>query len=151
MPRPLLLLAALLVALLCGAVLLRGMAMQGKAGGVPHFAGSAQASDRGAREVTASAAGDAAQPPESPRKDAWKRATVELFSAPWCPNCKKARAWLQRNAVPFREYDVDHDLSARKRWKQLTPERNVPVLLVNGQTFIGFSPPLIRAALNAGP
>jgi glutaredoxin 3 len=61
-------------------------------------------------------------------------AIVELFGAAGCPYTTELREHLVWNGVPFVEYDVESDASARARLLALTGGRGaVPVLVEEGR------------------
>ena len=81
---------------------------------------------------------------------------VILFSTQWCPACKKARAYFTQKRIPFREMDVQKDPRAAQLYMEVVKRFKlkaglVPVIIVNGRVFGGFSPQHIEAALAAGP
>ena len=45
------------------------------------------------------------------------RAEPELvmYCTQWCPDCRRAREWLDRHGIPYREVDVSRDPEARER------------------------------------
>ena len=63
--------------------------------------------------------------------------SVILFSTSWCPYCKKAREYLNRNQIEFVEFDVEEDRKARHVYDRLNSD-GVPVLLVKGKYVDGF-------------
>ncbi len=85
-----------------------------------------------------------------------RQVNVILFSTQWCPACKKARAYFTQRRIPFREMDVQKDPQAAQLYMRVVKSARlkpglVPVIVVNGRVFGGFSPPHIEAALKAGP
>lgn len=83
-------------------------------------------------------------------------AQVVLFSTVWCPSCKSARRFFQSKGVPFKELDVEKDQQAQQQYMALQRAYNlrkgvVPLIIVNGRIFQGFSQPQVEAALAAGP
>ncbi len=62
---------------------------------------------------------------------------VELFSTSWCPHCVRARAFLSREGIRYREYDVEADRDALARMRALHPSGGVPFLLVDGTDHVG--------------
>lgn len=52
---------------------------------------------------------------------------VVVYCTPWCPDCKKARAWLNEHGVPFSEVDIfsnpgaEEQVRAWNNGKLLTP------------------------------
>jgi glutaredoxin len=81
---------------------------------------------------------------------------VFLFTTAWCPSCRSARQFFQQKGVPFRELDVEKDAQAQQQYLALQQQYRlrqgvVPLIIVNGRIFQGFSKPQIEAALAAGP
>lgn len=80
-----------------------------------------------------------------------RAAQVELYTTSWCPRCNEARAYLQQQGIPFREYDVEKDPAADRRRKTLDPRNGVPLAVINGHKILGFSPDAYQQALGATP
>ena len=78
-------------------------------------------------------------------------AEVELFVTQSCGYCTMARNYLNAKGIPFAEYDIEEDSSARQRKRRLDPRRGVPLAVINGQTILGFSPAAYDAALAVRP
>jgi glutaredoxin len=62
--------------------------------------------------------------PESWEADALKaslaeippvEADVVMYCTPWCPDCRKARAYLRERGIEFAEVDISRDRAAAKR------------------------------------
>lgn len=64
--------------------------------------------------------------------------TVILYSAGWCGVCKQARAYMQRQGIPYREFDVEKTARGRKDFRRLGGT-GVPVILIGRQRMNGFS------------
>jgi len=93
--------------------------------------------------------GAVGQPSESKPK-------VFLFTTTWCPSCRTARQFFTQKGVPFLELDVEKDPQAQQQYLALQQQYRlrqgvVPLIIVNGRIFQGFSRPQIEAALAAGP
>jgi glutaredoxin len=65
---------------------------------------------------------------------------VEIYRTSWCKYCELARSFFESHGIPFREHDVETDLGAAARKKRLTPEGGVPVVKIEGQVILGYSP-----------
>ncbi len=78
-----------------------------------------------------------------------KENQVEVYGTSWCPACVKVRQYLHSKGIPFRDYDVDTDPSARARWAGMAPSRSVPLVVVNGQRMLGFDSAWIQSALRS--
>lgn len=72
---------------------------------------------------------------------------VILYSTAWCGYCKKARALLNENNIPFYEYDIEKSEEGNAQHKKLGG-RGVPVLLINGEVIKGYNPTRILALAN---
>ena len=66
------------------------------------------------------------------------QSNVVLFSAAWCGYCRKAKAFLARRQVPYREFDIDTD-QGMAAFIGAGGRGGVPLLLVDGQRVGGFS------------
>lgn len=65
-------------------------------------------------------------------------AEVTMYSASWCGYCDKARAYFERNDIPFTEYDVEDSRKGRRDHEQMDTD-SVPVILVGDKRMVGFS------------
>ncbi|MFZ2406741.1 MAG: glutaredoxin family protein, partial [Methylobacter sp.] len=73
---------------------------------------------------------------------------VDLYVTSWCPYCKKAIAFLDKNKIAYKKYDIEEDLYAADRKKTLAPEyRGVPLAVINGVAIRGFSEARYQQAL----
>lgn len=63
---------------------------------------------------------------------------VIMYSTSWCKYCKKARRYFQANHIAYIDYDVEKDLVAKRRYKELGAT-GVPVILFGNKRMNGFS------------
>jgi len=57
-------------------------------------------------------------------------ARLELYGTARCPYTQEMREWLEWLGHEFVEYEVDADIAARRRLRELSGgQRNVPVLI----------------------
>jgi glutaredoxin len=63
----------------------------------------------GKKSVVAAKPEVQAQPYERPDVD------VILYCTPWCPSCRRARAFFNERGIPFHEYDITKDRVAAGR------------------------------------
>ena len=63
-------------------------------------------------------------------------AAVVVYSAGYCAYCERAKALLERKAVPFTEIMVDQDPARRAEMVQRTGRRTVPQIFI-GETHVG--------------
>ncbi|MBI4912809.1 MAG: glutaredoxin family protein [Acidobacteria bacterium] len=90
---------------------------------------------------------------------------LQVFSAPWCPDCRRLDRWLLDQGVPHQKVDIEADPEAAERLERETGKRAIPFLLVNGKAWVRgyhrelpsrFDPALLvqelrTAAFPAGP
>lgn len=76
-----------------------------------------------------------------------KRHKVEIFTTDWCPYCKSAVNFLKANNIPFTEYDIEKDASAKRRKNQLDSRPGVPFAIVDGKEIHGYNPLAYKEAL----
>ena len=61
-------------------------------------------------------------------------ASVEIYTADYCPYCHRAKALLRRKNVDFTEFDVTADPEGRATMSQRAGGRTtVPQIFINGQ------------------
>lgn len=63
---------------------------------------------------------------------------VVMYSASWCGVCKKAKKYFRRNAIPFKEYDIEKSKKAKRKYQELGAT-GVPVIIVGRKRMNGFS------------
>jgi len=78
--------------------------------------------------------------------------SVVVYSAVWCGYCKKAKAWLTQNQVPFIERDVEKtpgaqaELSAKLKASGVAGG-GIPVIDWGGSLVVGFDVPSLERLL----
>ncbi|PYX55869.1 MAG: NrdH-redoxin [Acidobacteria bacterium] len=61
-------------------------------------------------------------------------AKLELYGTRRCPHTREMREWLEWKRSDFLEYDVEADVGARQRMRELSAgQRSVPVLVEDGK------------------
>ncbi len=75
--------------------------------------------------------------------------SVTLYGASWCPSCRQTRTWLEQKGIPYVDKDIDESMVARQTLRQLNPSGTIPVIDVDGQILVGYSPPAIERAIRA--
>jgi glutaredoxin len=59
---------------------------------------------------------------------------IELFGTARCPHTQEMRDWLEMRRREFIEYDVEVDVAARQRMRDVANgQRNVPLLVEGGR------------------
>lgn len=74
---------------------------------------------------------------------------IVLYGADWCPDCRRAKAFLRENELNFQHIDVDQDPEATETVTQLNNgKRIIPTILINGEAFSNPDNTTLRQALN---
>lgn len=63
---------------------------------------------------------------------------VKIYTTPTCGYCHQAKNFLTELGVSYTEHDVSRDRAAAEEMVRLTGQMGVPVIVVDGQTVIGF-------------
>lgn len=74
----------------------------------------------------------------SSKRDTGSDKTVVMYSADWCGVCKEAKAYFQKNNIPFKDYDVENSAKARREFRSMGG-KGVPIILVGKRRMNGFS------------
>lgn len=60
---------------------------------------------------------------------------ITMYGADWCPDCRRAKAFLSDNNISYDYIDVDLDESATKRVESINKgKRIIPTLIINGKS-----------------
>lgn len=62
----------------------------------------------------------------------------KFFTMPGCPHCREARAFLDRRAPVYVEFDISHDAEALREMLTLTGRTEVPTLVAGYEAVVGF-------------
>ena len=62
---------------------------------------------------------------------------VTLYTTEWCGVCKRAKAFMKQNGVPFREWDVEKTEYGAIKFRQLGGS-GVPLITVGSEKMLGF-------------
>jgi thioredoxin reductase (NADPH) len=61
---------------------------------------------------------------------------IKLYGADWCPDCRRAKAFLRENNIDFTFIDVDLDESATKKVEEINKgKRIIPTLIINEKAY----------------
>jgi glutaredoxin len=76
-------------------------------------------------------------------------ADVTLYCTPWCPACRKARAYLNEHEIEFVEIDVTRDRTAAQHLRNWTGGyETTPTIRVKDEIIINFDRDKLNKALN---
>lgn len=78
---------------------------------------------------------------------------VIVFGTGWCPSCRLARDYLRQRGVRFLDIDVEQQPEAGKKMVEIQQANGmrpgaVPLIIVNGRVFQGFSRFQLEVAIN---
>ena len=74
--------------------------------------------------------------------------SVVVFTTPTCSFCHQLKDYLHQRGVPFIEHDVSRDPARADEMIRISGQRGVPVVLIDGQTVVGFDRPRIEQLLS---
>lgn len=63
---------------------------------------------------------------------------VTVYSTQNCPYCRMAKAFLEKNGIPYESIDVGADPAAAEKMIKLSGQRGVPVITVDDEIIVGF-------------
>lgn len=75
---------------------------------------------------------------------------IVMYSTSWCPDCRRAKKFLDKNNVPYLEVDVDEDEQGRAFVMEVNNgARVVPTIIFpDGDTLVEPSTQELRAKLS---
>jgi len=72
---------------------------------------------------------------------------IIIYTTTWCPYCQAAKEFLTKKGLAFEEKNVELDSTASDELIQKSGQMGVPVLDIDGQIIVGYSPEEIEKAL----
>jgi glutaredoxin len=111
--------------------------------GVTHFSDSPY-SDKAQGLDIAPSQPPAEQPPQPGIDTSWmdtapQQPEIIMYGASWCSVCKQARHYFSEHNIAYTEYDVETSSKGKHDYSQLNGT-GVPIFLVDGQRYNGFTP-----------
>lgn len=97
-------------------------------------------------ESGASSAGD-----EQRSAKEGKMPVITLYTKNACPDCDKARVFLNSKKLTFTEYNMDTDPTAAVKRKEIDDGSDVPFAVINRNQVYGFSETVYNRALKSTP
>ena len=95
-------------------------------------------------EPEAAAAWEAAQPEAEPVPTA----DVVLYCTPWCPSCRRARAYLKENDIDYTEVDISKNRAAAERVRGwANGNETTPTFDIKGTIIVDFDRARVDQAL----
>jgi len=65
-----------------------------------------------------------------------KAVDLQVFSATWCPDCRRLERWLSENGVAHAKVDIEASPAAAERLQAETGKQAIPFILVNGKSWV---------------
>ncbi len=61
---------------------------------------------------------------------------IQFYGADWCPDCRRAKAFLKENNINYEFIDVDLDEAATRRVESINKgKRIIPTIIINGKPY----------------
>ena len=77
-------------------------------------------------------------------------ATLTMYGADWCPDCRRSKRLLDRLSVPYDYRDVESDETATEQAQAISGRQSIPVIVFpDGHHLVEPSDPQLRADLEA--
>ena len=61
---------------------------------------------------------------------------LQVFSAPWCPDCRRLERWLSDHQVAHTVVDIEAVAGAAERLEAETGKKAIPFILVDGKAWV---------------
>lgn len=61
---------------------------------------------------------------------------LKVYSADWCPDCRRLERWLDQEGVAYAKVDIEADPAAAERLERETGKRAIPFILVDGRRWV---------------
>lgn len=65
---------------------------------------------------------------------------VEIYATSWCPDCRRARKFLDTHGIEYTVIDVDENKQAADELVRRVGKRAVPQLVIDGVWFQPYKP-----------
>ena len=65
---------------------------------------------------------------------------VEMYGTAWCPDCRRARQFLDQHGIAYTEINVDENPAAADEILRRVGKRAVPQLVIDGDWFQPYRP-----------
>jgi glutaredoxin len=76
---------------------------------------------------------------------------ITLYTKNDCPDCDKAREFLKSKKLVFTEYNMNEDLAAAAKRKEIDDSSDVPFAIINRNQVYGFSEAVYNRAIKLSP
>ncbi len=72
---------------------------------------------------------------------------VVMYCRSWCGDCRRAKAWLQTNGVPFTEIDIEEHPAAAQKVRDMAGKIVTPCFEIDGEPVVDFDERRLRELL----
>jgi glutaredoxin len=73
---------------------------------------------------------------------------VVMYCTAWCPECHKARAWLQDHNIAYQEVNIDKNLAAERQVKEwANGTRTTPTFDIDGTIVVDYDEDRLKELL----
>ena len=72
---------------------------------------------------------------------------MTIYSTPTCHFCQMAKEFFAEKGIQYTNYDVASDAQRREEMIKMTGQLGVPVIVIGGDTMVGFDRQKIAAKL----
>lgn len=79
-----------------------------------------------------------------------KQPRVIVFTTPTCGYCTKAKSYLRKNGIKFKEVDITRDPDGARDVRRMSGASSVPVIMVGNRAVIGFDKSKLDRLLGIG-
>lgn len=94
------------------------------------------------------AAATAARPAAQPQAEPAPTADVVMYCTPWCPDCRRARAYLKERNIAYVEVDISRDRAAAQRVRGwANGNETTPTFNIKGTVIVNFDQAKVNQAL----
>ena len=73
---------------------------------------------------------------------------VIIYSTPTCPYCKRAKDYLSRKGIPYKDVNVAQDREKAKEMIEKSGQMGVPVITIDDEIVVGFNQSLLDKLLS---
>jgi glutaredoxin len=68
---------------------------------------------------------------------------IQIYSASYCGECKRAKAYMEEKGIKFVDYDIESDIEKRREF-YARGGRGIPLLIIRGEMMEGFDEELFE-------
>ncbi|WP_432410876.1 FAD-dependent oxidoreductase [Rasiella sp. SM2506] len=80
-----------------------------------------------------------------------KKGIIKLYGADWCPDCQRAKSYLQDNGINFQFIEVDkHPWAAKLVEETNNGKRIIPTIFINEKSYTNPDNSVLKDVLNIG-